>query len=248
MRLKNKVALITGGSRGIGRAIAQAYSSEGAKLYIVAHKDKKMLDETIDVIQKEGGEAYGGLFDVSLESDVVSLFNDLSDKLGDLDIVVNNAGIIKPKSFIDTTFKDWKKTINVHLDGTFLCTYYAVKNFMLNKNEGKIINLVAPAAFRGLLSVVDYASAKGGIASFTKNVAKELVSNNIQVNAVSPVAETRMTEDLYEFYKAQFGPNYLDFLEKPSPPQAVAPLFVFLASKESDYITGQIIAADGGVI
>jgi 3-oxoacyl-[acyl-carrier protein] reductase len=247
MRLKNKVALITGGSRGIGRAVAQAYSAEGAKLYIVAYEGKKLLDEIIYTIQKEGGVAYGGLYDVSLESDVKSLFNDLSDKLGDLDILVNNAGIIKPKSFIDLTFEDWQRTINVHLNGTFLCTYYAVKNFMLNKNEGKIINLVAPAAFKGLIGVVDYASAKGGIAAFTKNVAKELILNNIQVNAVLPVASTRMTEALSEFYKTQFGSIYAEHLEKLSPPQAVAPLFVFLASKESDYITGQIIAADGGI-
>jgi len=115
MRLKNKVALITGGSRGIGRAVAQAYSAEGARLYIVAYEGKKMLDETIYTIQKEGGEAYGGLYDVSVESDVVALFNDLSDKLGDLDILVNNAGIIKPKSFIDLTFEEWQRTINVHL-------------------------------------------------------------------------------------------------------------------------------------
>ena len=247
MRLKNKVALITGGSRGIGKAVAHAFASEGAKVYIVGYQGRKMLDETIYNIHKEGGEAYGGLFDVGLESDVESLFKELSDNFGGLDILVNNAGVIKPKSFIDLTFEDWQKTLNVHLNGTFLCTHYAIKKFMLNKNEGKIINVVAPAAFKGTIGVADYATAKGGIVSFTKNVAKEVILNNIQVNAVLPVASTRMTEALAEFYKTQFGADYANYLEKLPPPEAVAPTFVFLSSKESDYITGQIIAADGGL-
>jgi 3-oxoacyl-[acyl-carrier protein] reductase len=247
MRLKNKVALVTGGSRGIGRAVAYAFAREGAKVYIVGYQGRKMLDETIYNIQKDGGEAYGGLFDVSIESEVESLFKDLADNLGTLDILVNNAGIIKPKPFIDLTFDDWQNILNVHLNGTFLCTHYAIKRFMLNKNEGKIINVVAPAAFKGTIGVADYAAAKGGIVSFTRNVAKELILNNIQVNAVLPIASTRMTEALSEFYKAQFGAEYAEYLEKLPPPEAVAPTFVFLASKESDYITGQIIASDGGL-
>lgn len=247
MRLKNKSALVTGGTRGIGRAVAQAFAHEGAKVYIVGYQGRKLLDETIYNIQKDGGEAYGGLFDVSLEADVKLLFKEIDDVFGSLDILVNNAGIIKPKPFVDLTFEEWQKTLNVHMNGTFLCTYYAVKKYMLDKNEGKIINLAAPAAFKGSIGVVDYASAKGGIVSFTKNVAKELVLYNIQVNAVLPVASTRMTEALSEFYKVQFGHDYADYLEKLPPPETVAPIFLFLASKDSDYVTGQIIAADGGL-
>jgi 3-oxoacyl-[acyl-carrier protein] reductase len=247
MRLKNKIALITGGSRGIGRAVAQAFASEGAKVYIVGYQGRKLLDEAVYNIQKEGGEAYGGLFDISVESEVQNLFQEIEENLGSIDILVNNAGIIKPKSFLDLTFEEWQRTLNVHLNGTFLCTHYAIKKFMLKKNEGKIINLAAPAAFKGTIGVADYASAKGGIVSFTKNIAKELMVYNIQVNAVIPVSSTRMTEALSEFYKSQFGPDYADYLEKLPPPESVAPLFVFLASKEADFITGQIIAADGGL-
>jgi 3-oxoacyl-[acyl-carrier protein] reductase len=247
MRLKDKVALITGSTRGIGRAIAKAYATEGASVFIVGNQGKKMLDETIYTIKKDGGIADGGLYDISKESEVEALFKNLDEVFGSLDILVNNAGIIKPTSFVDLQLDDWQKTMAVHLNGTFLCTQYAVKKYMIAKNQGKIINLSAPAAFKGTFGVADYATAKGGICAFTKNLAKELMVYNVQVNAVVPVASTRMTAVLNEFYKTQFGPNFADYLDKLPDPEYLAPLFIFLACRDSDYITGQVIAADGGL-
>lgn len=246
MRLKNKKALITGASKGIGKSVALGFAREGVDIFITAQKDIDGLNETIEDAKKLGVKAIGGLYDASNFKDVERLMNSVENSFGTIDILVNNAGIIKPKLFLDLQPEQFEKTLKVHLFGTYYHTWLAVKKFMIPKKYGKIINLAAPAAFKGYIGVVDYASAKGGIAAFTKNVAKELLSYNIQVNAVVPIAESRMTRDLTNFYSKQFGAEIGARLATLPTPDNLVGTFLFFASSESDYVTGQILTADGG--
>lgn len=246
MRLKNKKALITGASKGIGKAVALGLAKEGADIFITAQKDIDGLNETMEEAKKAGVKATCGLYDASSFKDVERLMDEVEKSFGSLDILVNNAGIIKPTSFLELNPEQFEKTLKVHLFGTYYHTWLAAKRFMIPKKSGKIINLSAPAAFKGFIGAVDYASAKGGIAAFTKNVAKELLPYNIQVNAVVPVAESRMTKDLSVFYSKLFGEEAgAKLLSLPSPDNLVG-TFLFFASSDSDYVTGQILTADGG--
>jgi|Wag4MinimDraft_12_1082652.scaffolds.fasta_scaffold00069_4 3-oxoacyl-[acyl-carrier protein] reductase len=243
MKLENKVALITGASKGIGKAVAKGFAKEGADLYLVAHKDKKGLNEVMESCKSKGATVNGGLFDVGNYTEVERLMEEVEKVNGGVDILVNNAGIIKPTPFLEITPQQWDAVIKTHLYGTFYCTTETVRRFMKDKKSGKIINLCAPAAERGSIGVADYASAKGGIYSFTKNAAKELLEYNVQVNAILPVAKTRMTDSLAEFYGSEGeGLIYL------SDPTVLVPSFVFFASEDSDYVTGQILTADGGMM
>jgi 3-oxoacyl-[acyl-carrier protein] reductase len=247
MKLKGKVALITGASKGIGRAAAKGYAQEGAELFLAAHVDKAGLDQTIEVCRSFGIRAEGGLFNVSSYASVKAMADKIEESFGALDILVNNAGIIRPTPLLEITPEQWDITVATHLNGTFYCTIEMVNRFMKRKRSGKIINVTAPAAVRGSYGVADYASAKGGIIAFTRNAARELLPLNIQVNAILPVAETRMTEALVRYYAAQFGEEASKRLEGLAPPNVLIPAFVFFASGDSDYVTGQILAADGGM-
>lgn len=243
MKLENKVALITGASKGIGKAVAEGFAKEGANLYLVAHKDKKGLNEVMESCKSKGATVNGGLFDVGNYTEVERLMEEVEKVNGGVDILVNNAGIIKPTPFLEITPQQWDAVIKTHLYGTFYCTTETVRRFMKDKKSGKIINLCAPAAERGSIGVADYASAKGGIYSFTKNAAKELLEDNVQVNAILPVAKTRMTDSLSEFYGDE-GERLIHL----SDPTVLVPSFVFFASEDSDYVTGQILTADGGMM
>jgi len=243
MKLENKVALITGASKGIGKAVAEGFAKEGANLYLVAHKDKKGLNEVMESCKSKGTTVNGGLFDVGNYTEVERLMEEVEKVNGGVDILVNNAGIIKPTPFLEITPQQWDAVIKTHLYGTFYCTTETVRRFMKDKKSGKIINLCAPAAERGSIGVADYASAKGGIYSFTKNAAKELLEDNVQVNAILPVAKTRMTDSLSEFYGDE-GERLIHL----SDPTVLVPSFVFFASEDSDYVTGQILTADGGMM
>jgi 3-oxoacyl-[acyl-carrier protein] reductase len=138
--------------------------------------------------------------------------------------------------------------MRTHLYGTFYCTVEMVRRFLKPKLAGKIVNVTAPSALRGGNGVADYASAKGGIIAFTRNAARELLSVNIQVNAVLPVARSRMTNALAEFHARFSGEDSAARLRNLAPPDAVVPVFLFLASSDSDYVTGQVIGADGGLL
>lgn len=246
MKLKGKVALITGASRGIGRSVAHAFAREGAKLFLVGHRDEAAIRQAISDAVELGVEAEGGLFDVGNYQEVRRLADATESRFGRLDILVNNAGIIRPTPLLEITPEQWEGTIRTHLHGTFYCTVEMVNRFMKEKRSGKIINVAAAAAFRGYYGVADYAAAKGGIISFTRNAAKELVSLNIQVNAVVPVARSRMIDSLGEYYDGFFGKKAGDKIRQVAPPEALVPSFVFFAGSDSDYVTGQVLTADGG--
>jgi 3-oxoacyl-[acyl-carrier protein] reductase len=161
---------------------------------------------------------------------------------------VNNAGNIAPTPLLEITPEQWDRTLRTHLYGTFHCTVEMVRRFLKPKRAGKIVNVTAPSALRGSNGVADYASAKGGIIAFTRNAARELLSVNIQVNAVLPVARSRMTDALAEFHARFSGEDSAARLRNLAPPEVLLPVFLFLASSDSDYVTGQVIGADGGLL
>jgi 3-oxoacyl-[acyl-carrier protein] reductase len=247
-KLQDKVALITGGTRGIGKSVAEAFAREGARLFIAGHLDESALRHSIAELRAAGANAEGGLFDVGNYDEIRRLAGAVADRFGVLDIVVNNAGNITPTPLLDITSEQWERTIATHLNGTFYCTLEVVRRFFKPQRRGKIINVTAPSAVRGSYGVADYASAKAGIIAFTRNAARELLPLNIQVNAVLPVARTRMTDALAKYYTALSNAETAASLSNLAPPESVVPAFVFFASADSDYVTGQVLAADGGLL
>jgi len=248
MRLLDKVALITGASRGIGKAVALAFAREGARVAVVGVRDQQAVDQVANSITALGRDAYAFLTDVAKQSAVEHLVQQVLEHWKKIDILVNNAGIIHPNRLEEITELQWEKTLAVHLTGTFYCTQ-AVLATMKAQGRGKIINVAAPSALRGSFGVADYAAAKGGIIAFTRNAASELKPYNIQVNCISPVAKTRMTDALNAFRRQ--NPNApatpsIQAKRKWAEPEAVTPAFVFFACQDSDYITGQVLAVDGG--
>jgi NAD(P)-dependent dehydrogenase (short-subunit alcohol dehydrogenase family) len=247
MRLQDKVALITGGSRGIGRAVALAFAREGARVAIVGVSDTEALAQTADEIAATGQEVLTYKADVARHAEVARCVQQVVQKWGRIDVLVNNAGTIHPTRLEEISESQWQSTLAVHLNGTFLCTQ-AVLPFMKAQGRGKIITVAAPSALRGSFGVADYAAAKGGIIAFTRNAASELKALNIQVNCISPVAETRMTEVLFAFRQQHLSAPVATFANaRLAAPEEVAPAFVFFACADSDYITGQVLAVDGGM-
>lgn len=237
-KLDGRVALVTGGSRGIGRAVALALAREGARVAVAAVKDRQALERVRNEILGANTDAIAILADVARRVEVDKLIQRIVARWGGLDILVNNAGILRLAPLEKISEKQWNETLAVHLKGTFNCTQ-AVVPMMKQRHSGKIINVAAPSALRGSFGVADYAAAKGGILAFTRNAAYELKVYNIQVNCISPVANTRMTEALTRFRRGQPGmpSSEREFLS----PEAVAPVFVFFAGSDSDYVTGQLL-------
>jgi len=237
-KLEGQVAIVTGGSRGIGRAVALAFAQEGARVAVAAAHDRAALREVEQEISSLQPQALAVMADVTRRAEIDRLVQQVVESWGRIDILVNNAGILRPAPLECITEAQWDEIIAVHLKGTFNCTQ-AVLPIMKQQRRGKIINVAAPSALRGSFGVADYAAAKGGVIAFTRNAANELKPYNIQVNCISPVADTRMTEILTAFRRQHLGepPGQHSFVS----PEAVAPVFVFFASSDSDYVTGQIL-------
>ncbi len=246
MKLAGKVALVTGGSRGIGRSVALGFAREGANLFLVGHRDQAALERTLAEVRETGAQAEGSLFDVGNYEEVGRLADAIERRFKTLDIVINNAGHIAPTPLLEMTPEQWDSTIRTHLYGTFHCTVEMVKRFMKDKRRGKIVNVAAPGAFRAFSGATDYGSAKGGIVSFTRNAAKELQRFNIQVNVIVPVAQTRMIDILGDYYEKIAGKAAAAGIREVGSPDALVPSFLFFASSDSDYVTGQVLTADGG--
>jgi 3-oxoacyl-[acyl-carrier protein] reductase len=237
-RLEGKVAMITGGSRGIGRAVALEFAREGGRLVLIAGQDRQALSNVEGEIAAVGGESIGRLADVARRDEIEQVVDAAVAKWGRIDVLVNNAGILQLGPLESISEERWDTTLSVHLKGTFTCTQ-AVIPIMKRRGGGKIINIAAPSALRGSYGVADYAAAKGGIVAFTRNAANELKAYNIQVNCISPVADTRMTEKLTRFRREHQGiaRREREFVA----PEAIAPAFLFFATADSDYVTGQLI-------
>lgn len=243
--LKDKIALVTGGSRGIGRSIALKLAENGAKIAINYANNSEKADGVIEEIKDLGVDAISIKADVSSEEDVKSLIKSVEKDLGKIDILVNNAGITRDNLLIRMKTEDFEDVLDVNLKGTFLCTK-AVSRAMMKKKYGKIINITSVVGIVGNAGQANYSASKAGVIGFTKSIAKELASRGIRVNAVAPgFIDTEMTQVLSEEIKEQMLEGIP--LNELGDAEDVANTVVFLASNKSDYITGQVISVDGGM-
>jgi len=245
MRLEGKVALITGGARGIGQAIAMTFAREGADI-VVADVNLEIAQKTALEIQALGRKAMALEIDVTNYEKVEEGINKILDKMGKVDILVNNAGITKDNLIMRMSCADWDAVINVNLKGTFNCIK-AVSRPMVKQRSGRIISIASIIGLMGNAGQANYAASKAGIIALTKTVAKELASRNINANAVAPgFIQTAMTDKLPEDIKKKMLEAIP--LAKLGTPEDVANVCLFLASAESSYITGQTITIDGGMV
>jgi 3-oxoacyl-[acyl-carrier protein] reductase len=245
MRLKDKVALITGGARGIGRAIGLTFAKEGADI-AVADVNLEIAAKTASEIEALGRKALALEMDVTDYQKVEDALNKILDKFGKVDILVNNAGITKDNLLLRMSQAEWDAVINVNLKGTFNCIK-AVSRPMVKQRSGRIISIASIIGLMGNWGQANYAASKAGIIALTKTVAKELASRNINANAVAPgFIQTDMTAKLSEDVKAKMMEAIP--MAKLGTPEDVANLCLFLASEESSYITGQTITVDGGMV
>ena len=242
--LAEKVAIVTGGSRGIGRAIALQLSSVGAKVVINYASSSGAAEEVVAQISNSGGEAIAVQADVSKADQIDALFSTVMAKWGRVDILVNNAGITRDTLLLRMKPEDWQAVIDTNLTGVFLCTRLASK-IMLKQKSGRIINITSVAGQMGNPGQANYSASKAGVIGFTKTVAKELSSRGITVNAVAPgFIATDMTNDLKAEGILQFIP-----LGRYGQPEEVAGMVRFLASDPAAaYITGQTFNVDGGMV
>ena len=247
MKLKGKVAVVTGSTRGIGKAIAIRFAKEGAKVVINGCSDLKKCDAVANEIKKNGGEAISILADVSKKSDVEMLISGTVKKFGRLDIIVNNAGILDMHEFLELTEKDWDRILAVDLKGTFLCMQTAAKQMIKQGKGGKIINIASIAGFVGFTRLAHYCAAKAGVVELTKEVAIELAQHKINVNAIAPGAiETDMTKDILANPEALKGFLALIPAGRIGKPEDIAGAALFLAGDDADYVTGATLIVDGG--
>lgn len=243
-RLQNQVALITGASRGIGRAIALALATEGAKVVINYASSSDAAEQLVAEIQAKGGQAIALKADVSQADQVESLVNAVQEQWGRIDVLVNNAGITRDTLLLRMKPEDWQAVIDLNLTGVFLCTR-AVSKIMLKQRSGRIVNITSVAGQMGNPGQANYSAAKAGVIGFTKTVAKELASRGITVNAVAPgFIATDMTSSI----KSEEILPYIP-LGRYGQPEEVAGLVKFLAADAAAaYITGQVMNVDGGMV
>jgi 3-oxoacyl-[acyl-carrier protein] reductase len=243
--LSGKVALVTGASRGIGRATSIRLAKAGASVIINYVKSAEKAEEVKSEILNAGGNAEIVQADVSKPEEVKDLFKFITAKYNKLDILVNNAGVIKDNLLIAMKLKEWDMVVDTNLKGAFLCTQQAAEMMMAN-HSGKIINVSSIGAIRGGRGQTNYSSAKGGLMSFTKACAVELASKGIQANAVLP---GMIVTDMSVRVRKRAGDKILERIpaERFGEPDDIAGMIVFLASSHSDYITGQTISIDGGM-
>ena len=245
MRLVNRVAIVTGSSRGIGRAIALSLASEGAKVVVNFSGNAGLAQEVVDTIKADGSEAIAVGADVSSAQDSEQLVEAAIKAFGRIDILVNNAGITRDGLLMRMSDEDWAKVLSTNLTGAFNCTR-AVLRPMLKQRYGRIINISSVVGLAGNAGQVNYAAAKAGLIGLTKSVAKEVGSRGITVNAVAPgFIDTDMTQKLPENVKQEAIKQIP--LGRFGTPEDVAELVLFLSS-EAAYITGQVISVNGGMV
>mgnify|MGYP006285980103 CR=1 FL=1 len=245
MRLQDKTAIVTGGARGIGKAICGALAGEGARLAVVDVAGDA-ADETAAAFRAEGYDAQAFAADVSTPADADAMVKQVLAAYDRIDILVNNAGITRDGLLVRMKEKDWDSVIAVNLKGTFNCTK-AVARPMMKARAGKIINIASVVGVTGNAGQANYSASKAGILGLTKSTAKEFASRHIQVNAVAPgYIATEMTEQVSEDARQAF--LELIPLARPGTPEDVAAAVCFLASADADYITGQTLHVDGGLV
>lgn len=246
MRLKGRVAIVTGGAKGLGRAFAVRLAQEGANIMVVTRKDMDNLQETVRQIQDLGGKARLFQADVARESDTRAMAKAAVDAFGKIDILVNNAAIydgIQRKPFYEIDLDDWDLVMTVNVKGAFLSTR-AVFPYMKEQGYGKIVNLASEVFFTGSHGFAHYVASKGGIIGLTRALAIELGPYNICINCVAPgFTDTEASRGLADVTKYDTSKTPLRRLETP---EDLTGAVLFLASPESDFITGQTLLVDGG--
>ncbi|UOQ87392.1 3-oxoacyl-[acyl-carrier-protein] reductase [Gracilibacillus salinarum] len=244
--LKDQVALVTGASRGIGREIALTFARNGAKVVVNYSGSEEKAQAVVNEIIENGGEAIKLQANVSDEADVKAMVKETIQAFGSLDILVNNAGITKDNLLMRMSEADFEDVIDINLKGVFLTTK-AVSRQMMKQRQGRIINVSSVVGISGNPGQANYVSAKAGVIGLTKSTAKEFAARNILVNAIAPgFIATDMTDKLTEEQKEQM--LSLIPLNKLGKAEDVANVALFLASEQSNYITGQTIQVDGGMI
>ncbi|WP_071518111.1 3-oxoacyl-[acyl-carrier-protein] reductase [Geitlerinema sp. PCC 9228] len=243
-RLKDSVALVTGASRGIGKAIALALATEGAKVAVNYANSSTAAEEVVSEIQSAGGEAIAVQADVSQSDQVDALIKQVTDKWGRIDVLVNNAGITRDTLLLRMKPEDWQAVIDLNLTGVFLCTR-AVSKLMMKQRSGRVINIASVAGQMGNPGQANYGAAKAGVIGFTKTVAKEFASRGVTANAVAPgFIATEMTSELDADEILKYIP-----LNRFGKPEEVAGVVKFLAADPAAaYITGQVMNVDGGMV
>jgi 3-oxoacyl-[acyl-carrier protein] reductase len=244
--LKGKCAIVTGASRGIGKAIALKLASLGANVVVNYRSNEKEALEVENEIKKMGVETLCIKGDISKSEDVDKLITDTKERFGNIDIMVNNAGITKDALILRMKKEDFDSVIDVNLKGVFNCLK-AIAPVMIKQKQGKIINLSSVVGITGNAGQINYSASKAGVIGMTKSLAKEVGSRGITVNAVAPgYIETDMTETLGEKYKEEMKKNIP--LKRLGSANDVAEVVAFLAGDGANYVTGQVIQVDGGMV
>lgn len=250
MNLKNKVAIITGARRGMGKAHSLTLAKAGAKV-IVSDLVKEDCQKVVDEIKKEGGEAIAVKCDISKKEEVDAMVQKAVEEFGRVDILVNNAGIADFKPFLEMTEKDWNKTININLKGYFLCTR-ACAEIMAEQKSGNIINIASIAMGQvgaGFMNLAHYCASKGGIVAMAEELAVELAPYNIRVNTIAPgVIDTPMASSVKDNEEALKSTLSRVPMNRMGKAQEIADAVLFLASDKSSYINGEVIVVDGGYL
>ncbi len=246
MKLEGKNAVVTGGGRGVGRAISLAFAQEGANVIVNYAGNEKTANEVVGMIQAMGRKAVAVKGNVAVEEDAKKIVDACVENFGSIHILVNNAGISKPAMLHKLTVDVWDEVVDVQMRGPWLCIKAASKYFMEQK-YGRIINVTSVAGVVGTIGQINYAAAKGGVVTLTKSAARELARYNVTANVISlGIVTTDMTmtlqtdEKLKEIYVKRI------LLNRYAEPEDVSPAFVFFASDDSRYITGQVLPVDGG--
>lgn len=244
-RLQGQVAIVTGASRGIGAAIAKRLAADGATVIVNYAGSEDAAREVVAAIEAAGGAAEVFQADISDAAQVKSLFDHVIKSHGQVDVLVNNAGVVKDTLILSMRERDWQHVLNVNLGGTFHCTKAALRP-MMGARAGKIVNLASISAIRGGRGQANYAAAKGGVVAFTRATALEVAERGIQVNAVLPGF---ISTDMTQVIQRRAGDQVLERIPagRFGTPEDVAGLVLFLCTQDSDYVTGQVFSVDGGM-
>jgi 3-oxoacyl-[acyl-carrier protein] reductase len=246
VKLKGKAAVVTGGGRGVGSSISVAFAKEGADVIVNYASNPKTANEVVERIKGLGQKAVAVQADVATKQGAETVIQAAAKEFGKIDILVNNAGFTRPAMLHKMTEEEWNAVVDIHLKAPWLCIQ-AASQYMIEQKKGAIINVTSVAGLVGTVGQINYSAAKGGVVSMTKSAARELARYGITVNCISlGIVATDMTEKirtdqkLAEIYMGRI------LLKRFAEADDIAPAFVFLASDDAQYITGQLLCVDGG--